>query len=381
MSLNYLIYFFVTLIGTSNGLTIDCSDIDNNSTYNCLSDIPAIPKEFLDTMNTAVLDIAIFQSIGGVINNNCGEVIITAQDSLLTIISDCDTTQTIQRKYTISDSLSSSQCVTTYYIEYETLTIVNHPRPFVIDCNDNIDSIFNDWLQNIGYADIKGCYNTVRTLPEEPSLEISDVCILGQEIANYRVQWFLEDTCSNTLVATIGGVVVLDNNPPVLTCPEDITIDISEPYPIEIILEQIEQYQLSGECGMVTTTNNLDATIVDSFSVQSIPITVRAIDLCLNESECTFKVDIVNSTSIKDSKSKINLPLIFPNPTFSSISIHNLQDENDIHLMDINAKVIKVTPLSGNKTTQVDMQDLPQGVYFIPVRINDKLHMLKVLKY
>jgi len=82
-------------------------------------------------------------------------------------------------------------------------------------------------------------------------------------------------------------------------------------------------------------------------------------------------------TSTKDIAINNNQLKIHPNPTNSVIHIQGLQEEAKVRIQYINSQVIKtVTTIDG----QIDISDLPNGLYIFEIQNKDVKERLKVIK-
>jgi len=74
---------------------------------------------------------------------------------------------------------------------------------------------------------------------------------------------------------------------------------------------------------------------------------------------------------------------IYPNPAYEQITIeHNIQTDNDIQIaiMDVNGRMVQANMIVNNSTTSLNVNDLPSGVYFIQMMVDDRMITEKFVK-
>ncbi len=289
---------------SNNGMTVDCGPLSTPVTLDCINKIPEIPDEFLNSATILNTDILAFELLGGSINNPCGPVIITAEDVVVQAGSGCTDTQIIDRVYTINDGTTTLQCITTYTIEYKQLQLLGHAKPITVDCEENVDSILNAWIERVGDANIQGCGTISQIIPANPIIAFDSQCnnndpSIPNQRGNIRVQWYLTEDCTNaTTITTIASFIVVDNTPPEITCPNDQTFNINNPDLETDILDHLENYDAFEQCGEARVNNDFTSSLIayDCNPLQVIPITFSARDTCNNVTSCITNISIENNT-------------------------------------------------------------------------------------
>ena len=254
------------------------------------------------TDNVTVIDIdkIRFEVLGGTISNECNPVIITAED--VTVgddPADCMDDFTVIRTYTISDQVTEVTCVTTYEIIYTPLQILSFPPATIVDCSENIDSIFALWLEDFGGTRFQGCANILDITPE-PVIAFNPGCLntpssSPNERGNVRIKWDLQDDCLNEKSA-IASFVVVDNTAPTITCPDDRTYNIQNPDLISDIDDYLSTAETFEQCGdaRLETNFTMSSIAFDCQPVQDITVFLTARDTCNNFSFCETVISVVN---------------------------------------------------------------------------------------
>jgi len=89
-----------------------------------------------------------------------------------------------------------------------------------------------------------------------------------------------------------------------------------------------------------------------------------------------FLIDTTTSTT---SVSTTNAFKIYPNPVNEVITIESLiNDDLYFELYDVNGTVYRKGYL--NRNSQIDMNDLSKGFYFLKIRVKDQAQVLKIIK-
>lgn len=280
--------------------TIDCSSFSQPEYYDCFGDFPEILPDFRDFTTSGNGDLFSYASIGG-ITNNCSNLIITAQD-LVFPPNDCTDSLRIQRVYTFSDGVNIvGECIRTFVTFELPINITSPAQNLIVSCTDNVDSLFNDWLDSFGGTELFECMNpaTVTRLPENPVVFFGD-CRQVDTLSNIisgdiRVQWTFEDDCGSR-VSTIASFFVIDTIAPSIICPVDMTFDIGDEDLESNILSTLNQVRAREDCDEFRIDNNFrfNDVVFGCEPQQIIPVLFTAIDSCQNMSTCTSNLTILN---------------------------------------------------------------------------------------
>ncbi len=286
-----------------NNLTVDCGPLSGNVTLDCIHKIPEVAPEFLDGVTISNSDQIRFEALGGNISNACSPVVITVNDVIMgDDPADCMDTYTVTRTYTITDQTSIVTCVTTYEIVYAQLQILSFGQAKVVECSENVDSIFSEWVEDLGGTQLQGCGNVESTLPADPVIAFDNACLnsgssFPNERGNIRLQWFLEDDCG-VKRTTIASFVVVDNTPPEITCPDNIEYDIEDPDLFSNIEDHLQTAMTFEQCGNARLEDDftMSDVLFDCQTMQQIPVVLTARDTCDNISTCEVMITVINES-------------------------------------------------------------------------------------
>lgn len=90
-----------------------------------------------------------------------------------------------------------------------------------------------------------------------------------------------------------------------------------------------------------------------------------------------YKTPIISSISVGEISASLELQ-IFPNPALDVVTISGFEKGGEIQLFDVHGKVIKTLEVDGRKE-QVQIRNLPSGVYFIKVSDGSRSEVEKVI--
>ena len=104
--------------------------------------------------------------------------------------------------------------------------------------------------------------------------------------------WTAQDACDNPIATCIQIITIVDQTPPVASCPADISVDTD--------LNQcsaVVDYSIEGtdSCGSVTITQTSGLVSGSMFPIGDTVNTFEIQDECGNLSECSFVVTVVNN--------------------------------------------------------------------------------------
>jgi len=161
----------------NNGLVINCPPRDT-IVIDCL---PQIPSEVRigNAMSTSA-DLSYFTNLGGQIVNNCNDIVIQAQDVPPNVpVTDCSVEKVFNRQIIVYDgppggSTQNEECTVTYRaaVPYYLQRIGSTPPPFTISCDENVNDVFLNWLNDFGGQEFGSCspISLVNTIPSPPVL-------------------------------------------------------------------------------------------------------------------------------------------------------------------------------------------------------------------
>ncbi len=287
---------------TSAGfLQVDCSAFSTTITVQCVSEIPDIPDLFLDDSSLLNGDKNTFQNLGGIITNECNQVIIKAEDIIDQFPAMCGDHAVLHRVYSITDGIRREQCTQEYIVtgdpttEDDVLMFFSSADDIYISCEENVDSILADYIKRIGFADYQHCMPLQVDLQSDPVFRFGgcyDRRNNRNVIGEHRAQFTFSDGCKT--FTTVGGVYVQDLNSPELNCPTDTVFNLFEPNLEGDIRTYLQKFNTFDQCGSTSTSIDFATSRIDydCNPSQTLPITYISRDTCGNFSDCITNITI-----------------------------------------------------------------------------------------
>jgi hypothetical protein len=121
----------------------------------------------------------------------------------------------------------------------------------------------------------------------------------------------------------------------------------------------------------------LDGTLFTNFN----PIT-RTLNIAANQGG-KFKVtyEAVHNTNTAVEAVEDNRITMYPNPTKGSISIEGLENACEVAVLDLTGKVLLKEQIMNKTTTNIDIQELNQGIYFVVIHKKSGIKVIrKIIK-
>src|SRR6187551_2477122 len=174
----------------------------------------------------------------------------------------------ITRTWTVTDACGNTARAT------QTITVLDKTAPVfatpptntTVECIGDVPA-----MTTLGYTDNCDAAGSVTGSDSAPS---------GTCPAVITRTWTVTDACGNT-ASTSQLIIILDQTPPVITCPADITLQCGDALPAA----DITLVTASDACGSVTVTHVGDQTATTGCT-QTITRTYRATDGCGNTATC-----------------------------------------------------------------------------------------------
>ena len=197
------------------------------------------------------------------------------------------------------------------------------------------------------------------------------------------VMVFASDASGN-IAACNAFITVVDAMGPMITCPEDQTVDPGE----DNLFYEVPDYW--GE-GLATATDNCTDPVTilsqDPAPGDLIPdgvytVTLTAEDEYGNVSTCEFELTVESVLGITDSKLDQAVG-IYPNPAENQFTIHNSSSAvlNVANIYDVSGKLIRSVDLSQMATEQtIDVTLLASGVYMVHIIGEEASAIKRLLK-
>jgi len=212
-----------------------------------------------------------------VASDNCGSVTVNHSGD----VSDGNSCpETITRTYTAVDECGNETvCTQLITVDDTTAPVIECPADLVIECGQEGD---------YGKATATDNCGTVADLSYSDE-ELPGQCALDRIILR---TWTATDPCGNS-ASCVQTITIEDSTPPVITCPEDLTLECDE-------LGEVVDF------GEATATDVCDPAPVVDFQDEEIPgdcpqeMTIRrtwtATDACGNSASCLQTITIEDTT-------------------------------------------------------------------------------------
>jgi len=222
------------------------------------------------------------------------------------------------------------------------------------------------------------------------SFDPNDItCLEGSTIAyeqvgeyvHYRIRFENNGTANatNVVVKDILDTTKFDLNSLVpINASHDFYTRIVNDNEVEFIFENIQ---------LPFDNNNNDGYIL--FKIKTLPTLIMG-DSFSNQAEIFFDFNFPILTNEETTLIEENLIttdfnideiLIFPNPTSSTLNIKANTKMLNIYLYDISGKLLKtIRPHINNLEYSLNVKNLPNGIYFIEVQLENTIQKLKFIK-
>lgn len=205
------------------------------------------------------------------------------------------------------------------------------------------------------------------------------------DIANspITVTVFASDSSGN-LASCTSQVTVVDLLAPVVTCPDDVTVDPG----VGNLFWEVEDYFALGTAS--ATDNCTDPLTI--FSQDPAPgtllpdgvytITMSAEDEYGNIGTCTFELTVESILGVDDNGLSDGIA-IFPNPADSQVTISNatgIQLEK-VAIYDVNGRLVNTIDLSDMQQEKtIDVSQLATGVYMLQIQSENESTVKRLVK-
>ena len=205
------------------------------------------------------------------------------------------------------------------------------------------------------------------------------------DIANspITVTVFASDSSGNLASCTV-EIEVVDLLAPIVTCPDDVTVDPG----VGNLFWEVEDYFALGTAS--ATDNCTDPLTI--FSQDPAPgtllpdgvytITMSAEDEYGNVGTCTFELTVESILGVDDNGLSDGIA-IFPNPTDSEVTISNatgIQLEK-VAIYDVNGRLISTIDLSDMQQEKtIDVSQLATGVYMLQIQSENESTVKRLVK-
>jgi len=247
------------------------------------------------TLNLVTLNIAYVESLpyAPEASDACGEVTLTYTE---TETGETCENITITRTWTATDASGNtatcSQVITILPLDLDN---VEFPDNYIGECGDNISPEFTGWptLNGTQITDENALCNIFLGYWDKELAE----CGGGRKILR---TWTLIDWCTLELLEGEQVIKLTDDQPPVLTCPQDFEVgtdfwycyaNVSVPKPEAYdVCSEIATYTLTSSGGTIVAFG--DNYVINGLELGTYTLTWTVTDECGNSSSCSFQITV-----------------------------------------------------------------------------------------
>lgn len=208
----------------------------------------------------------------------CGDAVVARRDSI--VAGACPQEMTIYRIWTATDAcLNRTSCIEIISIVDEDAPMITCPQDMTLDCPADTS------VQQTGLAMTQDACGLTQ-------LTYTDSVVAGscpQEYQLFRI-WVAEDACGNDTSCT-QVISIIDQDPPDITCPMDITLDCMA----DTSVQQIGMATALDACGMSSVTyidSIITGNCIGNYTINRV---WRAVDLCSNDTTCTQVLTVIDT--------------------------------------------------------------------------------------
>lgn len=278
-------------IETCCELLVECN-LQDTIFLDCIYNVPSEPIEFLDLESIANEDSLALMSLGHNVVSSCNNIIVLSKDDYSDPVGCGIDSLFITRNFTIDDGVTTSYCHQTYVIEkYAPLQIESPATDMSINCDEDIQVAFTNWLSTQGGASFNVCSDpiSVSTYPSNPQIEFD---CSGNGIAD--VNFIITDNCGN-IDSTRASFYVEDLVPPIITCPQTTEIEIVNTQDFSQLEAWLDLIVAQDNCGTVNTSNDFEIPVLGEECDFTLNVNFSAEDQCGNISECNSEISVINN--------------------------------------------------------------------------------------
>lgn len=321
----------ITIADTEPPVAISAPDDGN---FVCSADISIDPPVFIDNCSDSVEMIFVTDTT----SDGCNLV--------------------IEHTWTATDDCGNSTSV------FRTFTVTDGP-PEILTTPDNLNLVCGDlWeIEEPTFSD---------DCTEE--LEISFTADTVSTSCPVIIQhlWTATDACGNATTSE-RLITITDEEPPVLNCPEEITVTVS-PDSSYYVPNFVEDISFSQHCAEVEVTQTPSPGTM--LTAENHEVIVTAFDGCFEE-ECAVDIIVQISTGIhQEHGAHVR---VYPNPTNGILNVKLSKTQNvRVELFDINGKSVMLQHFDGREIL-LNLNQLPTGMYALQIITPDHRVVEKVI--
>ncbi|MBK8966930.1 MAG: HYR domain-containing protein [Lewinellaceae bacterium] len=228
--------------------------------------------------------------------DDCGDATVTNNYAVANFSDGCgETGEQVVIFFAVDACQNQSEpCTRTIRIEDNTAPVLSCPDDLILECGATAnEGLIANWLATATAED--ACGDATVSHNYSPTA-FSDGC---GETGEQTVTFQAIDECQNNAEPCTAKIVIVDSTPPVLSCPDDLTLECGDPANADLIATWLAEATAEDACGDATVKNDYDlANFSDGCGeTGEQTVTFQAIDDCENESEvCTRTISIQDDT-------------------------------------------------------------------------------------
>ena len=225
--------------------------------------------------------------------DNCSTATVSNNYDLNTLINECTEEDLVVEFISVDDCDNQSSCETIVTLRQLFEPKVECPDALILQCDEpDMESIIDQWLQsssgfgfNNEVIDLDNDYDEAQLSsvtcdsPITVNFDLSRVCIQGNPCESF--------------------ISIIDEIAPSITCPESITLDISDIDRDNIIADFLSS--------AIATDNCSSAAIIDDWNImefnvdctEDVVVIFTATDECGNASECSAIVSLLGGSELE----------------------------------------------------------------------------------
>ena len=371
--------------------SFDCSDVGDNTVTLTITDTSGVVSTCVATVTvedvtaplavcqniTVQLDDMGMASISGIdvdggSSDACG---IVSYDLDIDTF-DCSNVGDNEVILTVTDPTGNSSSCTAI------VTVEDNVAPVLV-CQDITLSLDENGMASITPEDV------TQTIDDACGIFTSAVDITDFDCLDVgmtiTVQVFTQDNNGN-LATCFANVTVVDDLAPVITCPEDQTVDPG----VNDLFYEVPDYWALGEA---TATDNCTDTVIDLaqdpapgtlLSDGTYTITLTATDESGNVADCSFELTVDSKLGNQDTELSLEAITMYPNPAADRVFLSNPQGVQleAVQIFDMSGRLISTMNLNGSveTTIQLDVDTLSTATYWVVVQGSQGRTTFRLLK-
>jgi len=233
--------------------------------------------------------------------DNC-DTDVTITNDIWNTTSDCGNTNTTTYIFTATDDAgNATTCLADFEITDTTIPVINtDPDDTVVECDGSGNNAqLLAWLQNNGgltNADVTEDCGAITWSNNFESITFTANDPCDDEVGYYEVNFIATDECGNPSAPVTIQFIIQDSTDPVLSVPNDITLECSDPTNPVTIANWLAEASATDICSDVTVTNDDPGVFVAACAETGVTTyTFTATDDCGNLVTETATVTIVDT--------------------------------------------------------------------------------------